>query len=297
MHQRPVGIALLLSILLYLGAQPARAQLEEQRNTDAVRSISQRTTSGPDGVEVSQVEARIVELANQFRRQHRRSAVSVNDALTKAARSFAQYLAATNSYGHTADGQRPAERASQRGYENCVILENIAYQWRSTGFESSELALKFVTGWEASPEHRKNMLNPHVTEAGVGVARGEETGTYFAVQMFGRPRSLAIEFQIANMSDQPVEYTVADESFSLPPQYIRAHQRCIPAELVFTFDAEQRPGPAQSPSFTPVDGDYFVVRPTSGGGLTVGKEKPDPKLQIVPVQTGETAAEKKSNRG
>ena len=40
------------------------------------------------------------------------------------------------------------------------------------------------------------MLDPAVTETGVGVARSERTGDYYGVQMFGRPTTEMMEFQI-----------------------------------------------------------------------------------------------------
>ena len=44
------------------------------------------------------------------------------------------------------------------------------------------------------------MLDADATETGISVARSEHTGYYYAVQMFGRPKSDAIEFQISNRS-------------------------------------------------------------------------------------------------
>ena len=40
----------------------------------------------------------------------------------------------------------------------------------SSGFTPKELADGFLEGWKQSPGHRKNMLDPDVTQIGVGVA-------------------------------------------------------------------------------------------------------------------------------
>ena len=77
------------------------------------------------------------------------------------------------------------------------------------------------------------MLEPDATETGVAVARNPESGYFFAVQMFGRPKSLAIEFRIANRSGETVRYRVDDQTFDLPPRYTRTHQTCRTSEVTF----------------------------------------------------------------
>ena len=92
-------------------------------------------------------------------------------------------MAATDMYGHEADGRQPWDRVRTQGYDYCEVAENIAYAWRTNGFSPEQLVNEFVQGWEHSPEHRKNMLNPDLTEIGVAVARSPDTGLYYAVQI------------------------------------------------------------------------------------------------------------------
>jgi hypothetical protein len=75
------------------------------------------------------------------------------------------------------------------------------------------------------------MLDPDVTETGVAVAHSAQSGHFYAVQMFGRPKSRAIEIRITNRSDTTIEYDVGEDRFSLPPSYIRTHERCRPTEV------------------------------------------------------------------
>ena len=49
---------------------------------------------------------------------------------------------------------------------------------------SEELAGKFFQTWQHSPAHHKNMLDPAVTDIGVGVVQNSDGGYFFAVQMF-----------------------------------------------------------------------------------------------------------------
>ena len=93
---------------------------------------------------------------------------------------------------------------------------------------------------------------------GVAVARSDKTGYYYAVQMFGRPKSLAVRFTIANDSDAAAEYRLGEQTFTLSPRYTRTHTRCRPPEVTFQFSGEkERP-------LKPADGDQFVVTGRDG---------------------------------
>jgi uncharacterized protein YkwD len=221
--------------------------------------------------DLAKVTDLIVAQTNQFRKDQGRPAVAANDKLAAAAKSFADYMARTGRYGHTADGQKPADRAAKAGYDHCLVAENIAYAYRSTAFTAEDLTKQFVEGWEKSPGHRRNMLDPDVTETGVAVARGPESGYFFAVQMFGRPKSLAIEFRIANRSGAAVRYRVGEQAFDLPPRYTRTHQTCRPPDVTLLVPGEgdkEKDGPTVRPK----GGERYTVEAAPGGGIKVVKE-------------------------
>jgi uncharacterized protein YkwD len=206
----------------------------------------------------------IVQKTNDFRREQDLPAVEVNPRLAETARYFAAYMARTNQYGHQADGSRPADRAKKHGYEYCLVAENIAYQYSSKGFQTEELAESFFEGWKSSPGHRQNMLDPDVTETGVAVAQSEETGYYYAVQMFGRPKSMALEFRIVNESDAAIQYQMGDRTFPLPPRYVRTHQRCRPADLTFQWPGKEGQEKADTTTVRPENGTRLVVTKDQG---------------------------------
>lgn len=184
---------------------------------------------------VKQAAELIVEKSNDFRLEQGLGKVRSDGLLTGGAADLAGFMARTNKYGHTVDGRRPAERAEQHGYAYCAVTENIAWQSNSTGFTAAGLTEKFVEGWKASPEHRKNLLTTDVTDIGVAVAHSKESGRNYAVQMFGRPKSKSIEFRITNESDTTIEYEIAEQRFSLPARYSMTHQQCDSSEVRFTL--------------------------------------------------------------
>lgn len=264
-----VGLAvswLLACATLYGQSVRERSSDEEQ----PPRSAPAAATSSPD---LPRTVKLIVAFTNHFRAQHGRHELKGNDQLERAAQSFAEFMARTDKYGHTADGKEPWQRAAQQGYDYCILAENIAYEYRSDGFTTEELARKFITAWEQSPEHRKNLLDPDLYEFGVGVAHSKKTGRYYAVQDFGRPKSQAINFQIANESDTEVKYTLDGKDFTLPPRYIRTHERCRPATLTFHLPGDQKtPAAGGKNVFHPTNGDHFVIRSDESGHLVVAKQ-------------------------
>ena len=100
------------------------------------------------------------------------------------------------------------------------------------------------------------MLGPDVTETGVAVAQSKQTGYVYAVQMFGRPRSKRIEFQITNRSNAVIAYALGGRTLPLPPRHTRTHQRCRSAELTFQWPDKQ-----EDTTVYPNNGDrYTIVR-------------------------------------
>jgi len=223
----------------------------------------------PDLGEVTRL---IMEGTNSFRKQEGRGELKSLPRLVATARDFADFLARTDKFSHEADGSKPTERAKKHDYDPCIVAENIAYEYSSTGFATEDLARRFIEGWKKSPGHRKNMLDPDVLEAGMAVAQSKESGKYYAVQVFGRPRSAAIEFSVANESDAKIEYRLGDEDFSLEPRVIRTHQQCRASALRFAWtEAEGKPE-----SFQPGQGDRFIVTKEQGK-FRVRRQPPDEK--------------------
>jgi uncharacterized protein YkwD len=261
-----------LLIGLWLIQAPVHAQSSRPSETAA----SERTPASAKGSDGSpnlvEVAEQIVQATNAFRRQEGRSPVTVQAELTKAADYFARYMARTEQYSHDADGSQPWERAAKFGYAYCMVLENIAYQYSSRGFTSQALAEAFVQGWKESPGHRRNMLDPDVSETGVAIAQSDKTGRYYAVHMFGRPKTQEITFQITNRADTAISYTVDDKSFSLQPSSTLKHQHCKPPEIKFPWNRQGTPAASgEEEVLRPADGDHFLIRKNEAGQYKVEK--------------------------
>ena len=132
------------------------------------------------------VEAHVFSLVNDLRSERGLKPLERERRLDAAAEYFGGYMAAAGRMDHDADGGSPTSRAKKRGYAYCVISENIAYEYSSRGFTAERLARALVDGWRDSPTHRDNILDPEVTQTGLGIARSDK-GEYYAAQLFARP--------------------------------------------------------------------------------------------------------------
>lgn len=183
---------------------------------------------------VRNVESAIVEQTNDFRDQNELEPVSTDEDLTNAAAKFAQFMAETGKYGHRADGRTPAARAKAAGYRYCIVRENIAYRTNTGEVTAEGLIETFVQGWIDSPPHRENMLADYVLDTGVAVATTDGV-TYYAVQLFGRPKSAAIELEVTNRSSEMKTLEIlandSEDTIELPPRGVIRMKRCFPTTV------------------------------------------------------------------
>ncbi|MBS0233870.1 MAG: CAP domain-containing protein [Proteobacteria bacterium] len=194
--------------------------------------------------DLPQVEQHIVEMTNQVRQEQKLPALKVNAMLTKAARAFAQKVANSGRFSHTADGRTPAQRAESVGYKHCEIAENLAMDEDSRGFDTGALALQAIAGWMNSPPHRANIMRASVSEVGVGVARAPGAKPKFiSVELFGQPASHAVTFKIKNVATIEVTYSYGGKAYDLKPGRSVVHSSCLQDQLIISM-----PGNLLSPA-------------------------------------------------
>ncbi len=226
--------------------------------------------------DMPQTEAAIMQMTNAFRAENRLGAVVPSARLQTAAKAFADYLARSGAFAHTADGRQPAERATAAGYQYCIVAENLAMHQSNRGFETVDLAQRAVEGWKNSPPHRANLLQPHVTETGIGIARSGDTNPKFlTVQLFGRPSSFKYSIAIENISGAAVSYLIDDQKNTIADAMHVTHTACVPHEL--TFDIGKVTSKYQAR-----DGETFVIARGPDGKVHVDLEKPKPSSAATP---------------
>jgi uncharacterized protein YkwD len=126
------------------------------------------------------MEAQILTLVNAERKQRGLRPLSLNPRLDQAAKLHARNMAAFRKMSHVLpESGFPTltHRARYVAYPYSTIAENIAL-----GYPDAE---SVVQGWMASAGHRRNILNPGVSEIGTGVVSSSTGGLYFC-QVFGK---------------------------------------------------------------------------------------------------------------
>jgi peptidylprolyl isomerase/FKBP-type peptidyl-prolyl cis-trans isomerase FklB len=233
MKSRPfVTCALILLAAGALGASAARSQIR----------TPQRPGFHPIEPVETEVEAQIIDQTNAFRSEHGRGPLTENPVLTAEARVFADYLVRTHAFAHDADGRSPHERAQAAGYDYCVVAENLAFEEDPNRFRDRDVASDLMRSWQASPGHRRNLLDPEVVELGVGVASSPgPTPRYVAVQEFGRPASMRFAFAVTNRTEYEASYTFEGRTRRLDPGTTITLWPCAPSTIAFLARTATRP--------------------------------------------------------
>ena len=157
----------------YTGEAPVKAGTSEPASQPEV-------TTPADEVAVAKQD--IVDRTNALRRAKGVAALRVNDKLMQAAQVRANEMATHTVYSHT----RPDGRKFNTATDCPYMAENI-HRIADWVLSDQTLAERAVADWYASTVHHKNMVNPKLSEIGVGLARGvNDTGDpcWYCVQLF-----------------------------------------------------------------------------------------------------------------
>ena len=146
------------------------------------KSAEAKPMEHPSQTDVATAKQDIIDCTNALRRENGVAALRVNDRLMQAAQVRADEMAAHTVYSHT----RPDGRKFNTVTDCPYMAENI-HRIADWVLSDQTLAERAVADWSASTTHNKNMVNPKLSEIGVGLARGvNDTGDpcWYCVQLF-----------------------------------------------------------------------------------------------------------------
>jgi len=134
-------------------------------------SLALPTTSIPDIDPIidSTQDASFGTILNNLRLENGAGEVTYNSQLNTAAQLHAEDMLENDYFSHTGlDGSTVGTRVQATGYNFARVGENIA-----AGYQTEESVLN---GWENSPSHQENNIDPNFEEFGLGYARdGQDT--------------------------------------------------------------------------------------------------------------------------
>ena len=157
----------------YTGEAPAKVEPDKPLS----RPEDTSTT-----IDVNALKQDIIDRTNALRKENGVAVLRVNDKLMQAAQVRADEMAAHTVYSHT----RPNGGKFNTVTDCPYMAENI-HRIADWVLSDQTLAERAVADWSASTTHNKNMVNPKLSEIGVGLARGvNDTGDpcWYCVQLF-----------------------------------------------------------------------------------------------------------------
>ena len=146
------------------------------------KSAEAKPMEHPSQTDVATAKQDIIDCTNALRCENGVAALRVNDRLMQAAQVRADEMAAHTVYSHT----RPNGGKFNTVADCPYMAENI-HRIADWTMSNQTLAERAVADWSASTTHNKNMVNPKLSEIGVGLARGiNDTGDpcWYCVQLF-----------------------------------------------------------------------------------------------------------------
>ena len=147
-----------------------------------VTSAEAKPVEQPAQTDVAAAKQDIIDRTNALRKENGIAVLRVNDKLMQAAQVRADEMATHTVYSHT----RPNGGKFNTVADCPYMAENI-HRIADWVLSDQTLAERAVADWYASTVHHKNMVNPKLSEIGVGLARGvNDTGDpcWYCVQLF-----------------------------------------------------------------------------------------------------------------
>jgi len=144
----------------------------------AVATASATGSPRASAAALSPLESGVLVDINAFRAQHGLARLRLNTRLTAAARAHSSQMAEDGYFAHESADGSPFWKRVQSFYRSSPwrfwsVGENLL--WSSPSIDPR----RALTLWLASPEHRKNLMNPRWREIGVSAVHAPSApGTY-----------------------------------------------------------------------------------------------------------------------
>ncbi len=158
---------------------PSKNEPEKTENivTPTEKEEEKQDTTTSDNSKTS-YEQEVLNLVNVEREKNGLSKLTYNTKLETVAYAHSKDMAQSGFFNHTnLNGQSPFDRLKNAGISYKSAAENIA--------AGQKTPKDVVTAWMNSEGHRKNILNPSLTQMGVGVYEGGSYGIYWTQLFIG----------------------------------------------------------------------------------------------------------------
>ncbi|MCD2524856.1 hypothetical protein CHCC15325_0932 [Bacillus licheniformis] len=140
------------------------------------QTSQQKQNTAPASSSVSAYEKEVVELTNAERKKQGLKPLTLDEKLSKVARTKSQDMKDNNYFDHNSPTYgSPFDMMKKFGITYRTAGENIA--------KGQKTPQEVVKAWMNSEGHRKNIMNPNFTHIGVGYVKD---GNYWTQQFIGK---------------------------------------------------------------------------------------------------------------
>lgn len=139
--------------------------------------ISTQATNGTPENSTSEFEKQVFNLVNEERSKNGLSPLTWNNSVADVARAHSKDMGERNFMSHTnPDGLSPFDRLKNAGISYTMAAENIA--------AGQSTPQQVMQSWMNSDGHRKNILNPNLTQIGIGYYNSGSSYKHYWTQCF-----------------------------------------------------------------------------------------------------------------
>ncbi|MDN5387226.1 CAP domain-containing protein [Bacillus sp. LB7] len=161
-------------------SKPESKQTQKQEASKPAASkeqtSQQKQNTAPSSSSVSAYEKEVVELTNAERKKQGLKPLTLDEKLSKVARTKSQDMKDNNYFDHNSPTYgSPFDMMKKFGITYRTAGENIA--------KGQKTPQEVVKAWMNSEGHRKNIMNPNFTHIGVGYVKD---GNYWTQQFIGK---------------------------------------------------------------------------------------------------------------
>ena len=218
-----------------------------------------RPLPSPEPTDPAEAEARVLAAVNAARLLHALGPLESNEPLRVLAREYSAEMLRKRIVAHVLPGGMAlGERLQEAGILPRRALENLAV---------GESALAAHESLEESPAHLANLLDPSLTQLGVGIARGlswnGEPAVYLT-EILLTPEAIEPREEAAKAPEAQVREALRRERARLGRRPLRADPRLdeMAAQLAAEMLRSDKPGKVDlaAITFAPPGGDRYAIR-------------------------------------
>ncbi|MBL8958153.1 MAG: CAP domain-containing protein [Myxococcaceae bacterium] len=188
------------------------------------QAASGRRVVEAEPTEPAEVRARVLDRINKLRAGYKLGALKPDPMLDAVAQAYARRMATEQFFAHVApDGSDVRKRLREADYPYSTAGENL-------GLASGPLAAHF--GIEHSPGHRKNLLEPAYTVAGIGASKRAD-GQLVLVEVLAAP------IEAVDLDADPIEQAYAALNSARKSKGLKALTRAEGLEQLLTSHAKK----------------------------------------------------------